>query len=452
MASATTAKRDETPTNNNSNHKTTNCDHFSPLTTSVVSTQDQRWNDTSAENILRCFPNQADYEDAVLKAEIVRQAAALSSQKAIEAALAIQDAKKQFGRRGFAAFLKSQIEWSSSLGKKYIKIAKTFEGVDLQRLRGVEVGTLFRLCGRKYQEVVARIKSEVGEITQRLVEDLIKELLPQKPQKPKQKVLTGDVVLEEHIQGDETYFTLRVEGLNLGKQNGDWLKEKLQDRTFGQVLAQMRQLESEQVDWEADTASSATNQELESQNWQLQEELRQQLEIEQARIAEMAQTIAQLEAELKMYRAPQSVEPQPEESVVDIPQLEIAPLAGGNEAKIDADDNVMPDSAGLLVHVMRSADDWELIREALLLYGESKAQAWSMLTEKEQQKVVGLMPPSVAQLSKAKKNRLIAKFVEHSVGNIFSIWRLPDTTEPEILTASGVAKFLQQIGALELNS
>lgn len=51
---------------------------------------------------------------------------------------------------------------------------------------------------------------------------------------------------------------------------------------------------------------------------------------------------------------------------------------------------------------------------------------------------------AVSQLIWAKREQLIVDFVEHSCGGIFTVW-LPSVNEPETITATGLASFLQAI-------
>lgn len=51
---------------------------------------------------------------------------------------------------------------------------------------------------------------------------------------------------------------------------------------------------------------------------------------------------------------------------------------------------------------------------------------------------------AVSQLIWAKQEQLIVEFLEHSCGDIFTVW-LPGISEPEMVTATGLASFLQTI-------
>lgn len=87
----------------------------------------------------------------------------------------------------YKAFL-GVLGWASTKARKYINLAKTFGGFERPQLIQVELTTLLSLCANRYSSVVAQLR-EVQDITQQLVEQLIKE--NHSPRKPKQEHISG---------------------------------------------------------------------------------------------------------------------------------------------------------------------------------------------------------------------------------------------------------------------
>ena len=98
--------------------------------------------------------------------------------------------KSQLSRLEFGAFVKGLLQWVGDEARKYLDIARAFEGFDLSRLVSLEPFTILKLRSKRYAPVVAQLRSE-SVITHKRVQELIKELLPQPGQKPQQAPITG---------------------------------------------------------------------------------------------------------------------------------------------------------------------------------------------------------------------------------------------------------------------
>lgn len=105
---------------------------------------------------------------------------ATAAQAAIEQAFimgqALSQMKQDFKRSEYQIFLE-QPGWTFAKANKYIKLNKTFEGFSLNQLSCISLDTLFTLCGSRYQQLVAKLR-ETPELTQKLVEQLMKECRP----------------------------------------------------------------------------------------------------------------------------------------------------------------------------------------------------------------------------------------------------------------------------------
>lgn len=72
--------------------------------------------------------------------------------------------KRDLKSKEYGIFL-SILGWVTSEARKYINLAKTFDGFEVSQLIGVELNTLFKLCGKTYQGVVEQMR-EIDGITQ----------------------------------------------------------------------------------------------------------------------------------------------------------------------------------------------------------------------------------------------------------------------------------------------
>lgn len=116
-------------------------------------------------------------------AQSFEQAAAAMIESAMQVGQMLLQMKNDLNRKEYQIFL-SQPGWTLAKANKYIKLAKTFEGFELSQLVKVELTTLFALCAKTYNGVVEHLQ-KTQNITQELVERLMKESRP--PRKPRQQ-------------------------------------------------------------------------------------------------------------------------------------------------------------------------------------------------------------------------------------------------------------------------
>lgn len=90
-------------------------------------------------------------------------------------------------RKEYRVFLQV-LGWTTAKARKYINLAKTFDGFDLSQITGIELTTLLSLCSSRYQKVVAQLR-EMPVISQELVEQLMKQ--SRSARKPLQEPISG---------------------------------------------------------------------------------------------------------------------------------------------------------------------------------------------------------------------------------------------------------------------
>lgn len=253
-------------------------------------------------------------QDAIETARKTKQAAALGTETILRMAGWIQEMKSCLNRKEFGAFVRDLLEWVGDEARKYLDIARVFEGFDLSRLQSLEPFTIFKLRSKRYSEIVAKLR-EQAIITPKLVQALIKELLPKPDRKRKTTSVRGDSVLQRHpnVSDGTFYFTLKE--VNLSDKAGTWLEQKLETLTVGQVLDQAAQSE-EQLRELAHSESEKELQALQAQKEQLEIQVKQQ----QAKIAELeaklaqAQTVSEQETEVSELNDDSS---QPREQLME---------------------------------------------------------------------------------------------------------------------------------------
>lgn len=95
--------------------------------------------------------------------------------------------QRDLKRKEYKIFL-SILGWATAKARKFINLAKTFDGFEPSQLSRVELTTLLNLCSSRYSLIVDQLRS-AQNITQQLVEQLIKENRPAR--KPKQDPISG---------------------------------------------------------------------------------------------------------------------------------------------------------------------------------------------------------------------------------------------------------------------
>jgi len=130
-------------------------------------------------------------QDAAQTAQNTLKAGATATQSLLQMAGWVQEMKSRLNRKEFGAFVKGLLQWVGDEARKYLAIAKrspqsgiacVFDGFDLSRLARLEPFTILKLRSKKYAPVVERLREE-SIITLKLVQDLIKELLPKQSRK-----------------------------------------------------------------------------------------------------------------------------------------------------------------------------------------------------------------------------------------------------------------------------
>jgi len=113
------------------------------------------------------------------------------SQATVEQALEIGQRlwrmQRDLKKKEYSTFL-SILGWASAKARKFINLAKVFDGFESSQLTGVELMTLLSLCSKKYEELVGQLR-ETNNITQELVEQLIQQT--RVPRAPKQDPING---------------------------------------------------------------------------------------------------------------------------------------------------------------------------------------------------------------------------------------------------------------------
>ena len=120
-------------------------------------------------------------------AESIRRLSQATVEKALEIGQRLWRMQRDLKKRDYSTFL-SILGWASAKARKFINLAKTFADFDPFHLINVELTTLLSLCSKRYLAVVDKLR-EVQDITQQLVEHLIKET--RAPKKPKQEPISG---------------------------------------------------------------------------------------------------------------------------------------------------------------------------------------------------------------------------------------------------------------------
>ena len=98
----------------------------------------------------------------------------------------LSQAKKNLKRSEYQIFL-AQPGWTVIKANKYLKLVKTFDGFSLDQLGRLSLDTLFTLCSSRYQKLVVKLR-ELPELTQTLVEQLMKECRLARARKPQESV------------------------------------------------------------------------------------------------------------------------------------------------------------------------------------------------------------------------------------------------------------------------
>lgn len=102
-------------------------------------------------------------------------------EQALEIGQLLWQLQRDLKRKEYKVFL-SILGWATTKARKFINLVKIFDGFEPSQLIQVELTTLLSLCSSRYSSVVAQLQ-ETQDITQQLVEQLIKANRPQRKQK-----------------------------------------------------------------------------------------------------------------------------------------------------------------------------------------------------------------------------------------------------------------------------
>jgi len=151
-------------------------------------------------------------QDAASSAEKTRTAGALATQTILEMAERIQSMKTQLNRKEFGVFVKGLLQWVGDKARKYLDIARAFDGFDLSRLVNLEPFTILKLRSKKYAPIIERLL-EHRDITPNLVQDLIRELLPKPTRKKASEPISG---WKQTRSGGGRYYNLHLHDESTG--------------------------------------------------------------------------------------------------------------------------------------------------------------------------------------------------------------------------------------------
>lgn len=112
--------------------------------------------------------------------------------------------KKDSLKRNFKKYLEEK-GFTAAKANKYIRLSQTFKGFGLSCLRRISLDTLHALTSRKYQLVVEKLR-DMTDITQVVVEQLMKEVRSLKLASPKEPV-TG---WKQMPSGGARYYVLNL--------------------------------------------------------------------------------------------------------------------------------------------------------------------------------------------------------------------------------------------------
>lgn len=112
--------------------------------------------------------------------------------------------KKDSLKRNFKKYLEEK-GFTAAKANKYIRLSQTFKGFPLSCLRRISLDTLHGLTSQKYQLVVEKLR-DMADITQVVVEQLMKEVRSLKPASPKEPV-TG---WKQMPSGGGRYYVLNL--------------------------------------------------------------------------------------------------------------------------------------------------------------------------------------------------------------------------------------------------
>lgn len=191
-----------------------------------------------------------------------------------------------------------------------MEIARSFENFDLRLLVNLEPFTIFKLRSKRYAPVVAKLR-EQQVITSKVVQDLIKELLPKQSRKKLDEALSGwkqsrsggtryyNVILHDQNTGLSIQRQAEAEGILPQKVIAEAVALRSQHKSSPVQLNEYYAAQLEELHSVMEHAHS-----LDAQNRKLEHELQKR-----------DRQIADLEAKLAERVAASSVEPEDEVAI-----------------------------------------------------------------------------------------------------------------------------------------
>jgi len=96
--------------------------------------------------------------DAAATAEKIQIDGASATQTILKMAGWIQSMKLRLNRKEFGVFVKGLLQWVGDEARKYLDIARAFEGFDLSRLQYLEPFTILKLRSKKHAPIIERLR------------------------------------------------------------------------------------------------------------------------------------------------------------------------------------------------------------------------------------------------------------------------------------------------------
>lgn len=196
-------------------------------------------------------------------------------------------------RKEYKAFL-GVLGWTTTKARKYINLAKTFDGFELSKLAGIELTTLFSLTTSRYQKVVTTLR-EIPDITQELVEQLMKQ--SRSPRKPLRNPISG---WKQSRSGGGRYYNVLLHDERTGLLIEEQAEAEgiLPQQVIAQAVALLAQ--SKTAQFQPDAYTLAQMQEFQAEVAQMRtlvhenQRLEIKLQEREQRIADLETQIAQL--------------------------------------------------------------------------------------------------------------------------------------------------------------
>lgn len=233
-------------------------------------------------------------ERASSTAEKTLSATASATETILQMAGWIAEMRSTLNRKEFGTFVKELLQWVGDEARKYLDIARAFENFDLKRLVNLEPFTILKLRFKRYAPVVAKLR-EQPVITHKVVQDLIKELLPKQFREKSNEPISG---WKQCRSGGGRYYNILLhnEGVGLLIEEQAQTEGILPHKVVEEAIALRSQYKSSPVQINEYVAAQLEElptvvehaRALDSENRKLRHQLQQQ----ERRIAELEELLA----------------------------------------------------------------------------------------------------------------------------------------------------------------